>query len=592
MRRAATQRYHFPMTPIRDRLRGLAFFQQLDGAAIDEIARRGLWFSLAGGWELFAQDSYSQTLFFVLSGRLIVVREGKGGDEVIGYVRAGEPVGEMSLLSGEPHSASVYALRDTELLALPREDFDALLELSADFASALARSVLRRARHPRDSFKKSAPRVFALIASSPSIDIEARAKRLEAEIARYGLKARLLTEDDADHVFVSFEAQESAHDVVLLAARMTDTSWYRFALRHADRFFVFARRDARPQRPFPLSPEENSPARKFRLVDLVMIHEGVTAAGVSDWADAIGANRVFHWRSDDCLGRLARVIGGKSVGLVLSGGGARAYAHIGAIKALREKGVPIDFVCGASMGGIVAACVAMGWNDAEIEARINDAFVASNPLGDHVLPVVALTRGRRVEERLERHFGEALIEELEIPFFCVSSELVRGGALVHRMGLLRKALRASISLPGILPPVVEGEALLVDGAVMNNFPTDMMAAFHRGVTIGIDVAQEGTIRASDYVDPPDFFRWAIRNGLRSPPPIVTLLMRAATAREEGTKRVHPADIMIAPQVPGVELRDWKSYALAVEDGYRATLKAIDDHWSDLGPIAAATGRER
>ena len=575
------------MTAIRDRLRGLAFFQELDAGTVDEIARRGLWFSLAGGWELFAQESRSQTLFFVLSGRLVVVRSGKGGDEVVGYVRAGEPVGEMSLLSGEPHSASVYALRDTELLALPREDFDAMLDDSADFASALARSVLQRARHPRASFKKSAPRVFAMIASSPSIDVESRARRIAAEIERYGLKARLLTEDDADHVFVSFEAQENAHDIILLAARISDSSWYKFALRHADRLIVFARRDARPQRPFPLVPSDTSPARKFRLVDLVMIQEGAPASSTADWADAMGANRIFHWRNDDCLGRLARVIGGKSVGLVLSGGGARAYAHIGAIKALREKGVPIDFACGASMGGIIAACLAMGWDDAEIEARINDAFVASNPLGDHVLPVVALTKGALVEERLQRHFGETLIEELDIPYFCVSSELTKGEARIHRMGLLRHALRASISLPGILPPVVDGEALLVDGAVINNFPTDMMTSVHRGVTIGIDVAQEGTIHAADFEDPLGFFDWMRRHGMKSPPPIVTLLMRAATAREEGTKKVHPADIMIAPRVPGVELRDWKKYEIAVEDGYKETMKAIEEKWSDLGPIAKA-----
>lgn len=573
------------MSALFDRLRGLTFFHQLDASVIQAIAERAEWFSLPGGRELFVQNARSEAFYVVLSGRLIVVRESGERDDVVGYIRAGEPVGEMSLLSGDPHSASVFALRDTELIAVPREAFDALLHTHADFASALARQVLARARHPRASFQKSAPRVFALISTSPAVEIERITRSLARETARHGLIVRCLTEDDEDHVFHSFDAQETAADVILLAARVGDSGWYRFVLRHADRFMVFARRDARPPRPFPMSPSEDSPARRFRLVDLVVLHEGAPSATPRDWAMAVDAHRIFHWSSEAALRRLARVIAGRSVGLVLSGGGARAYAHVGAIKALRERSVPIDFVAGASMGAIVGACVGMGWDDAEIERRVRDAFVVSNPLGDHVLPVVALTKGGIVKERLARHFGEALIEELETPFLCVSSELTHGVLRIHKMGLLRAALRASISLPGILPPVVDDSALLVDGAVINNFPTDLMGAFHRGLTIGVDVAEEGTIRVEDFIDPPGFLGWIRRHGLKAAPPIVSLLMRAATAREEGSKRVHPADIPVTPRVPGVELRDWKKYDLAVADGYRAMSAALEARWTDIAPIA-------
>jgi NTE family protein len=268
----------------------------------------------------------------------------------------------------------------------------------------------------------------------------------------------------------------------------------------------------------------------------------------------------------------------------MSGGGARAYAHIGAVKALRERKVPIDFLAGASMGAIIAACVAMGWSDQEIEARIRDGFVSSNPLGDHVLPGVALTRGARVEERLKRHFGETRIEDLEVPFFCTSSELTKGVTRIHRRGLLREALRASIALPGILPPVVEDGSLLVDGAIMNNFPTDLMTNLHRGVTIGIDVAREGTISPEAFDNPPQFLEWVWNNGFRSAPPIVSLLMRAATTRQELRPKDRPADILITPEVRGVQLRDWKEYDRAVIDGYAATLGALDRDWAKLAPI--------
>ena len=563
------------LNAVVDRLRATAFFREMSPQTQSEVARAGCWHSIAGGWPVYEQGAPSSSLYILLSGRLIVVREGEDGDEVIGYVRAGEPVGEMSMLSGERHSASVFALRDSELLSITRTEFERLVERCPDFITQTAKLTLRRAREPALSFARTAPRVFALIGTSRSIDVDAQARRLAASIGRIGLVAKAWPVADAAPDSFAFDSDELRCDVVILAARVEDTPWYRFVLRHADRFLVYARRDARPPRPFPMVTEAGERARRFRLVDLVMVHEGAVSSTTADWMDAVSAARVFHCRADRCHDRLARIIAGKSVGIVLSGGGARAYAHIGAVRALREKRVPIDLACGASMGAIIAACVAMGWDLDEIEARIRDAFVSSNPLGDHVMPVVALTEGKRVEERLMRHFGDALIEDIELPFFCTSSELTEGRAFVHRRGLLRDALRASVSLPGILPPVVAGDALLVDGAVINNFPTDIMARLHRGATVGVDVARRGTISADAFVDPPGFLQWALSHGLKSAPPIVSLLMRSATARNEATYHQHPADILIAPPVKGVELRDWKNFETAVEDGYDAAMAALE-----------------
>lgn len=571
------------MQAVFDRCRELSYFKVFDDASLSALIARGRWYSLTGGMELFHQGDEADAVYFVLTGRLIVVRLSDQHEEVIGYVRSGEPVGEMSLLAGDARSASVYALRDSELLAIDRPDAEFLLDGCADFSRALANSIVNRARRPNDSFKHASPRVFAVIGSSPSIDIESHAKILAKTIADYGRKVVVIN-DPEGFTDSEFDDLEAGNDVLLLTARVGDTYAYRFALRHADRFFVFARQDARPPRPFPLTPTEDAPARRFRLVDIVMLHEGMKTGGVADWVDAIDANRIFHISGARTEERLARAIAGRTVALVMSGGGARAYAHIGAVKALRERKVPIDFLAGASMGAIIAACVAMGWSDQEIEARIRDGFVESNPLGDHVLPVVALTRGLRVEERLKRHFGDARIEDLEIPFFCTSSEMTRGVTRIHRRGLVRDALRASIALPGILPPVVEGQDLLVDGAVMNNFPTDLMANVHRGVTIGIDVAREGSISPDDFSNPPQFLEWVWRHGFRSAPPIVTLLMRAATARQELRPKDSPADILVTPEVSGVELRDWKEYDRAVIDGYAATLGALDRNWAKLAPI--------
>jgi len=271
---------------------------------------------------------------------------------------------------------------------------------------------------------------------------------------------------------------------------------------------------------------------------------------------------------------------GRSVGIVFSGGGARAYAHIGVVRAMRELGIPIDFAGGASMGAVVAGCVAMGWDDDEIDHRIRKGFVETNPLSDWNIPVVGMVKGRRVDGRLKEHFGEAEIGDLEMPFFAVSTNLTDGAFRVHRQGLLRKALRASIALPGILPPVIDQGEVLVDGAVLNNFPTDVMRELQRGFVVGCDVARapEG-LDASEFVNPPGFFGWVAKHGFSSAPPIAGLLMRSATVSVNPISGRELVDILVLPELKNIELRDWKAYDVAVEAGDTAAMTALRN--SDL-----------
>ena len=139
------------------------------------------------------------------------------------------------------------------------------------------------------------------------------------------------------------------------------------------------------------------------------------------------------------------MLAGQSVGLVLSGGGARAYAHIGAVRAMQERGVPIDFLGGVSMGAIIAAGYAMGWDDPEMERRIRKAFVGASPLDDMALPLIAMTHGEKVRQRLAEHFGDRNIADLWLPFFCVSTNLTRSALSVAPTRAWSARLRASLS---------------------------------------------------------------------------------------------------------------------------------------------------
>jgi NTE family protein len=493
----------------------------------------------------------------------------------------------MSMIAGEAHEHAVYATRDTELLAMSRSGFMQLVRSDPAILERLTRVIMVRMRQSRKKTARTAePRVFGLIATSPTIDLKLRASALAASLQEMGLRVAIASDEAVNMPVSYFDELEARNDIVLLTSTIGDTPWFRLVQRHSDRLWVFARADARPSS--PLLPEDSSPVRQFRLVDIILLHHGSerVVTGPVEWKNAAEAARVFHWNGmadDDCR-RLARTMSGKSVGLVLSGGGARAYAHIGAIRALREVNCPIDFVGGSSMGAILAAGVALGWPDEEIDRRIRKAFVETNPLSDYRLPVVALVKGHKVDQRLKEHFGDTLIEDLDLPFFAVSTNLTQGTFRVHTQGLLRDALRATISLPGILPPIVSENQVLVDGAVLNNFPVDVMRDVHRGRIIGIDVAQapEG-LSADEFRNPPGFMGWTARHGIHSPPPIANLLMRAATVSINPNVHRDLTDLLIVPEMEGIELRDWKDYERAVEAGYDATRAALAEL---KGPLAS------
>ena len=151
-------------------------------------------------------------------------------------------------------------------------------------------------------------------------------------------------------------------------------------------------------------------------------------------------------------------------------------AHFGVYEELTRAGIVIDRFGGTSTGALASAAFALGMSAAE-GADVARQFVAQgNPFGDYALPAVALTRGGRWDRLIDRFAGRTLIEHLSKEFFSVSSDLVTGDQIIHRRGRLSVAVRASISIPGLMPPVQDGERILVDGALVNNLPADVMCA--------------------------------------------------------------------------------------------------------------------
>ena len=191
--------------------------------------------------------------------------------------------------------------------------------------------------------------------------------------------------------------------------------------------------------------------------------------------------------------------------------------------------------------------------------------------------MLALTRGLKVEERLSTHFGEVDISDLRLPFFCMSSDLTHGAPVLHDRGPLVQALRASIALPGILPPVCAGNTVLVDGGVLRNLPADMMRAMHAGPIVAVDVSIDAGISPKDLVLPRSLLRWVLSGEWRKGPPIVSLLLRSATvtAERDLIAARQTADVLILPKLESVEIRNWKALGPATAAGYTAAKEALE-----------------
>lgn len=595
----------YPVSLVQ-RLMDFPLLAELGENALKRLLAQACWFGLPGGTLLPRDGENDHALFLVLTGSLgVLAADAKGEQRQVAHIGAGETVGEMSLISGDPHSAQLVALRDTELLRIGAHDFKQLVARHPRVMFNLAQIIVRRLQEtthrPVDSAR---PRTFAIIPLQDGLEDEPIAQRLAAALVEMGSKAAVIASAAAEQSADWFTSVEMANDVVFYCGQTPDSAWTNLCMRQADRIFLLARVD----RPLPLRPLD-LPAFKGRAAgpfQLLLLHpEGKSGSVPEHFALRSGLFESHHHVrvgvAED-IQRLARFISGRAVGLVLAGGGARGFAHIGIIKALMEASVPFDHLGGTSMGAIIAAGLALEWSLDELSERMRAAFVATNPLSDFTLPLIALVRGRKVSNLLREHYGDTRIEEMPKPFFCVSSDLTTGRIHVHREGLLWRALRASVALPGILPPIIQHGHLLVDGGVMNNLPVDVMAEHGHGPIIASDVTGELDLHASDDRYGERSIWSLMARGMRGSPSIVSILMRSGTVGSEAQRRLvrEQADYLFEPPLVDVGLRDWRSFDRAVAEGYAHARMVIEEkgvptggsHVAASAPLSAPAAQPR
>ncbi len=567
------------------------FLGNLSAREQKAVRAKGKEIPVKAGETLFSQGDEANAFYVVLSGTVgIFIDQEEDQKRLVALINKHETLGELSILAGEARSASVVALRDSQLLRIDRSEFDELIKKHPAIAVPMSRILAERLREATvNRSLRLRPKVLTFIAASPGIDIVQIANRLAKAVTGDCGESVHVQEGNIDNWSNEKLSQlENEFDLIFLCCKLGDEEWMRSCARQSERICLVTEFS---------EATANEISRGFlevqhghQMVDLFILHEtnDVCPIATHEYLEKIDTNRHFHIRKSmqSEWSRWGRVINGRGVGLVLSGGGARAYAHIGVIKALQEANVPIDFIAGSSMGGIIGASLAMGRSMDEIERSIKESFVETNPLSDYTLPLQGLVKGKKVERLLRENFGKLEINDLWLPFFCVSTNLTTASPNLHTKGKIWRALRASISLPGVLPPVVTKQGVLVDGGVINNLPTIEMAQQCFGPILAVDVSRNLGIT-------PESWTKLIKQPLWKRmfrPPLISLLIRTGTVsgEEQYRKQTESSYATFNPPLGGIDLRDWKAYDEAVEAGYQYMKNELETN-ADLKVMCKVCG---
>ncbi len=533
---------------------------------------------LRAGEVLVTETEPGDAAYLVLGGRLAVTV----GDRAVGQASRGDLIGEMALFADEPRSATVTALRAAAVLRLDGPVFTAALaEQPALQRRVISQLVERLRRANLGPAPQGSAQVVAVV-TGPAGDFDTFAGELVATLDRLGSRGVVVPVGGTVVSSAEVTRMELEHDLVLLVPRPGDRTAIAVACDHADLVVVIADGAAAPETAehFRLPPQKQMPP-----MELVLVHPTATSCprGTHRWLAQLHPSTHHHVRAGDNahIDRVARRLLGRPIGLVLSGGGARGLAHVGTFRALEERRVPIDVIAGTSAGSIFAVSIARGWDADTMSAVATRLLIDGGSLVDATLPVVALSSGKRINGRIQDAFGDddLRLEDLWIPTLIVSANLTTAAAHEHLTGPAWRAVRASVAIPGVFPPMSEPAGLLVDGGLVDNLPVARLRAHHQGVTvIASDVGRRVEFTPEGF--PADgavsgWAAWRLRRrsrlgrggATRRIPGMVGLLGRLTALGGSGVA-TERGDVHIDHPLPGVGMFDFAKGHTTIATGYQ------------------------
>jgi len=605
------QRHHLSLA-----LHVSKLFEGLDADTLRDLSEELQMFTLYGGEVLFQQGDPGDFLCLVVRGRVRVrVRDSSGENISIAEFGSGEIVGEMGVVTGEPRTESVDAVRDSQLARLTRAGFERFMakhprEAVNTFSRKLA-GRLKDASGGNDRRSRSITCV-AVVPAHANAPLSEFCVALRQALSQFGKAVHLSSPLVDQHLGREGIAQtyersganirvvewlselEMANEYVIYEADQFLSPWGERCVRQADHVLVVGHAKADPK-PGEIEAEllGARDAGDYSRAWLVLVHGEEAPSGTKRWLDARPVERHFHVRlgqSED-LGRVARFLTGRAVGLTLGGGFARALAHVGVVRAFADLGVGIDAIGGASMGAMVGALLAMNWEAERIVKEISEG--CANPyFGDLTFPFIAFKTGKSLSALIRRLFEDIQIEDLWMPYFCISANLNRSELKIRSRGPLSRAVLATTRAPGLFPPVVDEGELHVDGGVINNVPVDIMKAFsNEGITVGVDISPPHELYPiHDYGDTVSGWQafWKRLNPFSKnsiyTPSILLVMIRTLeyTGISYKGSRLRYADIYMYPEMLKFKRTDFHRASEILDSGYEAAHTTLLEWLSQPG----------
>jgi predicted acylesterase/phospholipase RssA/CRP-like cAMP-binding protein len=557
-----------------------------------------------GGEWLMRQGDPGNALYFLVRGRLQAWARGANGEDrgrFLNEIVAGDSVGELSLLTGAPRAVGIQAIRDSLLIRIDRDMFDRLALQHPALVMRLAVNVanlLQNANAPSKSSTRNLQAITVLSLDDTSQteefcrqftrDLDRQGSTLSlfaASLGHAGAPVDVLESDEPvpENLRHWLEDQENQYRYLVYNCRAGNSTWSQFALRHSDMVLLVGDAACSPrQRKWEqdlLRSSGDTVAR--RMLILLQPSSADSIRNTAEWLNQRHADFHIHVREGrpDDISRVTRIVSGNALGLVLAGGAARGFAHLGVYRAMRELGLSVDWIGGTSIGAIMGAALASPISIEQAMDLARLSFVKGKPFSDFTIPMMSLVRGKRMENLLEEHLPYD-IEDLPIPFFCVSCSLDTGSMNLHERGSTPDALRASAALPGIIPPAVVNSRLTIDGSVVNNLPVDIMRQKPVSRIVAVDLASQDAVHV-DYDNLPS--PWAVLRGRYLPfskkhrvPALSSIILKSTIlgtqerVRQQGLK----ADILLKPPVQKFGMMEVKSFEKIVDTGYRHALDEL------------------
>ncbi|MFK7908137.1 MAG: cyclic nucleotide-binding and patatin-like phospholipase domain-containing protein [Chitinophagales bacterium] len=507
---------------LKDSIKEIPYLSNLTSDNLQKISSKATLINLQCKETLLKQGDEGEEVFILIDGRLRAVRETEGeAPTVLGEISKGEIVGEMAALIGEKRNATIYAIRNSMLLCFKGSDFVELLQQQQSSLKQLIQTVTERTK--KSFVPKHTVNTVAIVPITKGLELSTFGKHLVEAIQPFGtpiLLSQAVFEAENGGKFnenenynkelVNYEAKGN---FVLYWTDGKWNNWTRHCISRADKVLFIADSLQSPKvASFEKKVVDYLSDSNHAAQELVLIHPTRTKIPTKtrNWLAKRNLQKHYHvaWNEIKDIQRLARFLTGNAIGVALSGGGLRTAAQFGILHAFIEAGIPIDIIGGSSGGAFTGASYAQVFGAEEMLPIVHDSQKLFKSTNSITLPIVSLFSGKKFTDLIKLFYKDVRIEDLWTDYFCVSLSLVSGDLKVHTEGHLWKAVRASTSVMGILPPVLEDGDCLVDGGLINACPSNILVKMGVGKLIVVNACSSSGIEVDGGFSP-DVSGWEI-----------------------------------------------------------------------------------